>query len=169
MIVCVRVQTILKSGTGAYFVIMSHIVTVQLLYSPTSSPVSYCTIQRCHRTATVRSHPCTVQWLYGDDVGPSIGATTKKNVRQRYSPYSSCTVNKWDRTAAVHWHRGSYFTYSSSRGWSNCCEDAEDSFMLLSWWCPFKMKKGKWPTRQLKISIDWYHFWPLLAVVGQYL
>ena len=23
--------------------------------------------------------------------------------------------------------------------------------MLLSWWCPFKIKKGKWPTRHFKI------------------
>ena len=30
--------------------------------------------------------------------------------------------------------------------------------MLLSWWCPFKMKKGKWPTIQFKIM---YRYLPL--------
>ena len=42
-------------------------------------------------------------------------------------------------------------TYSTSRGWLNCCEDAENCFMLLSWQCPFNLKKGKWLTLKYKI------------------
>ena len=64
-------------------------------------------------------------------------------------------------------HARSYFTYSTSRSWFNCCEDADNSFMLLSWWCPFKMKKENGRPDSLKISIDRYHFRPLLATVGQ--
>ena len=33
----------------------------------------------------------------------------------------------------------------------NCYEDAVDCFMLLLWWCPYKIKKGKWLTRQFII------------------
>ena len=39
-------------------------VPVQLLYGPTVSPYSCCTVPRCPRTATVRYRPCT---LYTDD------------------------------------------------------------------------------------------------------
>jgi len=104
--------------------------------------------QSANFLATVPSCPCTVQWLYGDHVGPSLGA------HQQRKMYGKGTR----RTVAVRWtcgtilrHRRSYQTSSTSRGWFNCCEASKDSFMLLSWWCPFKMKKGTWPTRQFKI------------------
>ena len=34
---------------------------------------------------------------------------------------------------------------------------------------PLKLKKENGRPGRLKLSIDWYHFRPLLAVVGQYL
>ena len=76
-IICVRVQTILKSDTGANFVI------IYLQYR--------CTVPRRHPTAT------------------------------------------------------------------------GDCFMLLSWWCPFKIKKRKWQTRQFLIT---YRLVPLSTPVS---
>jgi len=41
--------------------------------------------------------------------------------------------------------------------------------MLLLWWDSIKMKKEHGRPDNFKLSYDWYHFRPLLAVVGQYL
>jgi len=133
--------------------IMSHIVTIQLLYGPTLSLYSYCTVPSLYCSVAVRWRRGTINRLQ----------PAKKNVRQRLSPYSSCMLNTWDHTAAVRRHRQSYFTYSTSQSWFNCCEDAEDSLMLLSSWCPFKMKKGKWLSRQFKII---YQLVPLSTLVS---
>ena len=70
MIVCVCIQIILKSGTGAKF---CHHKPVDPLYSATSALYSYGTVPHWRHTVTVWSHPCTTQWLYSEDVGLSIG------------------------------------------------------------------------------------------------
>ena len=121
----------------------------------------------------------TIEWASTGRLG-KIRSSVQLLYGPTLSPYSYCAVPSRHRTATVRSHvvtvqlwygpTWSWFTYSTSQGWFNCCEEAEDSFMPPSWWCPFKMKKGKWPTRHgsLKWSIDWYHFRPLLAVVGQF-
>ena len=146
---------------------MSHIVTVQLLYGPTSSPYSYCTVHRCHRTATIRSHPCTVQWLYGDDVGPSTGANQQRKMYGK----GAC------HTVAVRWTCGTVLRlYSNTDDRILTIPPVEAGqivvktlrTVLCSYHDGVPLKWKKEPG-SLKISIDWYHFRPLLAVVGQYL
>ena len=129
------------------------------------SPYSCCMVPRCPRTATVQR--ATLLYIFlcwpapidGDDLSVQCTGT---------GPYSSCTVPTWHRTVAVRCRRGTvqrYLRYMMTKlapvsdfiivcmrtGWFNCCEDAGDCFMLLSWRCPFKIKKGKWPTRHFKI------------------
>ena len=65
-----------------------HVGTVQLRYGATSAPYSYGTVPHWHRTATVRSRPCT---LYTEIVTVDRRRPAKENVRQSRSPYSSCT------------------------------------------------------------------------------
>jgi len=144
---------------------MSHIATLQIQNGLASSPYSYCTVQRCHRTATVRSHPCTVQWLYGENMGPSIGAIQQ---REMYGKGAH-------RTVAVRWTRGTVLRLNANK------DDRilpirpveADPFVvktLRTVLCsshdgvPLKWKKENGRPGSLKIYIDWDHFRPLLAV-----
>ena len=132
--------------------------------------------------------------------------------RWRSSVYS---VQGRDRTVAVQGHCGTVQqlygdtddrkkSYSTSRSWSNCCEDkiGSGTWFYNSLYAdtddcknksrpveadptvektlgtvlcssrdgvPLKFKKENGRPGSFKIPIDWYHFRPLLPVVGQYL
>jgi len=45
-----------------------------------SAPYRYGMVPSRHRTAIVQSHSCTVQWLYGYDVGQSIGGNQQRKM-----------------------------------------------------------------------------------------
>jgi len=165
-------------------------VPVQLPYGPTVSLYSYRMASKftVHFPLLVgaywRSHVLSIQLLYGTGTGP----------------YGSCMVPMWHRTVAVWYGHGTvrrFYRFMMTKyapvpdfkivcTWTQMIvKDLLDQsrliqllwrrcglYMLLSWWCPFKMRKGKWRPDSLKLSINWkvpYHFWPLLAVVGQYL
>ena len=155
MIICVRVQTILKSVTGAYFIIMSHIVTVQLLYGPTLSPYSYFMVTFLYRTVAVRLRHGTVD--------------RAKQQRKIYL-----------KALAVWWTHGTVlWLYADTDNHILPIRPVEADPTVVKTLgtvlcssrdgVPLKWKKENGRPGSLKISIDWYHFWPLLAVIGQYL
>jgi len=183
MIICVGIQTILKSGTGAYFVIISHIVTVKLVLKSAStgwegllwsslSAYSRCMVPRCPRTATVWSRPCTLQRLYRVHwwLSLSIGANQQRKMFSKVAR----------RIVAERWTPGTVhqlYTDTDDHKRPTRPVVANPIVVKMMWTVlcsscdgvPLKWKKENGRTGSLKLSVDWYHFRPLLAVVGQYL
>jgi len=100
-------------------------------------------VPRCPCTATVWSRPCTVHWWLSLSIGANQQSKMYGKVAHRTVavPCSGCTRTQMIINGLL----------DHDQSWSNCCDEAVDCFMLLSWWCTFKMKKVKWPTRQFKI------------------
>jgi hypothetical protein len=49
------------------------------------------------------------------------------------------------------------------------CKAAENDFLLLLWWCPFKIQKENGRASSLPAQTIWAYYWPLLEFAGQYL
>ena len=143
---------------------MPDIVTIQLWYSPTSSPYSYWMVLGLHCTATVWSNIVTVQLWYGPTLSLSVGANQQ---RIMYGKRAHCTVAVW-------WTHGTVLPlYADTDNSILPIQPVQaDSIvvkmlrMIICSSCdgvPFKMKKRKTATSQFKII---YRLMPLSTPVS---